>query len=145
MNIPTTCLIVFFSIILTSCSGNKPMSIGNPLSPCPKSPNCISSQSQDESHYVAPFVYTGSQQLAFEQLVLVIRNYPRTKIVTETENYLHVECKSKWFGFIDDLEFLFETAQEIQVRSASRLGYSDFGVNRHRIGIFRTQFEKNEH
>lgn len=61
----------------------------------------------------------------------------------QTENYLHVEFKSAWFGFIDNVEFIFSSAQQIQVRSASRLGYSDFGVNRKRIiNSIRAKFEK---
>jgi uncharacterized protein (DUF1499 family) len=115
--------------------------IENTLSPCPDKPNCVSSQSQDKSHYIEPFQYTGSQKLAFEQLVLVIRQFPRTQIIKQTENYLHVEFKSAWFRFIDDVEFLFYPAQQIQVRSASRVGYSDFGVNRKRINAIRAKFE----
>jgi uncharacterized protein (DUF1499 family) len=144
MNIQTKILTIVFTIIITSCTGTKPMlgKIENTLSPCPDKPNCVSSQSQDQSHYVEPFHYTGSQQMAFDQLVFIIRQFPRTQITKQTENYLHVEFKSAWFGFIDDVEFLFSSAQQIQVRSASRIGYSDFGVNRKRINSIRAKFEK---
>jgi uncharacterized protein (DUF1499 family) len=114
----------------------------NTLFPCPNKPNCVSSQSQDKNHYVEPFHYTSSQNVAFEQLVFVIGQFSRIQIVKQTENYLHVEFKSAWFGFIDDVEFLFSPAQQIQVKSASRLGYSDFGVNRKRINSIRAKFEK---
>jgi uncharacterized protein (DUF1499 family) len=63
---------------------------------------------------------------------------PRTRIVRETADYLHAECRSTLFGFIDDLELnLRPTEGIIAVRSASRLGYSDFGANRRRIERLR--------
>ena len=136
-----TILTIFLAIIITGC-GN-PLNLGkmeNILSPCPDKPNCVSSQ--DKSHHIEPFHYTGSQKTAFEQLVSIIREWPRTKIVTQTENYLHAEFKTPWLRFTDDVEFLFYPAQQIQVKSASRLGYSDFGVNRKRINALRAQFEK---
>ncbi|MCK5716877.1 MAG: DUF1499 domain-containing protein [Thiomargarita sp.] len=118
------------------------MNLGNSQLPCPESPNCVSSHSQDKDHYIEPLAYKGTQKNAFKQLITIIHNYPRTNIVTETEDYLHVECKSAWFGFVDDLEFFFTPTQEIHIRSAARVGYSDFGVNRKRIAVMRAQFEK---
>ena len=63
---------------------------------------------------------------------------PRTRLVTEQENYWHVEFRSALFRFVDDVEFLFEpAASRIEVRSASRTGYSDFGVNRKLVDEIR--------
>ena len=59
-------------------------------------------------------------------------------MVSESPGYLHVECRSKIFGFVDDLEFQLQAAQGlIAVRSASRTGYYDFGVNRRRVEALR--------
>jgi uncharacterized protein (DUF1499 family) len=59
---------------------------------------------------------------------------PRTRIVKETEDYLHAECRSALFRFVDDLELQLRPSESIiAVRSASRLGYSDLGVNRRRV------------
>ena len=70
----------------------------------------------------------------------VVQAMPRTKIVKETNNYLYVEFASKLMGFVDDVEFYLDNdAQTIQVRSASRLGESDLGVNRQRIEEIRAQ------
>jgi uncharacterized protein (DUF1499 family) len=67
-----------------------------------------------------------------------VESLPRTKIIAETPDYLHAECTSAVFGFVDDLELHLRTAEGvIAVRSASRLGYSDFGVNRRRIENLR--------
>jgi uncharacterized protein (DUF1499 family) len=59
--------------------------------------------------------------------------------VNETPGYLHAECRSALFGFVDDLELHLRVSEGvIAVRSASRLGYSDLGVNRRRVEILRT-------
>jgi len=58
--------------------------------------------------------------------------------VKETSDYLHAECRSAWFGFVDDLELHLRPSEaSIAVRSASRLGYSDLGVNRRRVEDLR--------
>ncbi|HOW77583.1 MAG TPA: DUF1499 domain-containing protein [Candidatus Competibacteraceae bacterium] len=59
---------------------------------------------------------------------------------TGRNQYLHVEFRSAVFGFVDDMEFYFSPPGTIQVRSASRTGYSDFGVNRERVETLRTRF-----
>ena len=63
---------------------------------------------------------------------------PRTQIVAETSNYLYAESTSAIFGFVDDLELQLRPSDGvIAVRSASRLGRSDLGVNRNRIELLR--------
>ncbi|HEY9647011.1 MAG TPA: DUF1499 domain-containing protein, partial [Chroococcidiopsis sp.] len=66
----------------------------------------------------------------------------RTKIITATSDYLYAEFSSKLMGFVDDVEFYLSPADGvIHVRSASRLGQSDLGVNRKRIEDIRAAFE----
>ena len=68
----------------------------------------------------------------------VLNARPRTRIVTVTDDYLHAQEKSRIFGFVDDIEFHLRSAEGIiAVRSASRVGYSDFGVNRRRVEEIR--------
>jgi uncharacterized protein (DUF1499 family) len=68
---------------------------------------------------------------------------PRTKIVTATDDYLHAECRSAVFGFVDDLELHLRPAQSsVAVRSAARLGRSDFGVNRRRVENLRSILQR---
>ncbi len=111
------------------------------LSPCPDSPNCISSESPDPSHYVEPLLYTDSRTEAKARLLKIIESMPRTQIITNTGNYIHVEFSSLIFRFVDDVEFLFDEEKKlIHVRSASRVGYSDLGVNRKRIEAIRQRF-----
>lgn len=113
------------------------------LKDCPSSPNCVSSQTDSSNHYVSPISYNGSSQHALSTLVNILKKMKRTKIVEEEGDYIHAECKSQIFRFTDDLEFLFDKEKKIiEVRSGSRMGYSDFGVNRKRIEKIRQQFIK---
>lgn len=89
-----------------------------------------------------PLRYTGTLQEARERLLRVLREHPRTTLVREEPDYLKAECRSALFRFVDDVEFVFDDAGPwIHFRSASRLGRSDFGVNRTRMEEIRRAFE----
>ena len=104
------------------------------LAPCPNSPNCVSTQSGQGEQMMEPLVWEGSAKEALDRFEGIIRSLPRTKIVTRSDNYLHAEFRTAWLGFIDDVEILVSTDQKrIDFRSASRVGYSDLGVNRKRM------------
>jgi len=104
------------------------------LSPCPSSPNCVSTHATDEGHAIMPFGYRKARAEAKEALKAVLATLPRAKLVDEDESYLHYECTSLLLRFVDDVEFLFdETTKTVHFRSASRTGYSDLGVNRKRM------------
>lgn len=111
------------------------------LAPCPDSPNCVSSQSLDTKHYIEPFSYSGTLAESKSKLRALFKDQPRTRIVADTDTYLHIEISSLVFRFIDDVEFLIDDEQKlIHLRSASRTGYWDLGVNRKRMEALRTQF-----
>jgi len=114
------------------------------LAPCPKTPNCVSSQAHDEEHYIQPIIYSGTQQEAHDRLLQIIEAEKRTNILTDQEDYIRVEFTSALFRFVDDVEFYFpqEKADEtvIHIRSASRVGSSDLGVNRKRMERIRSKF-----
>jgi uncharacterized protein (DUF1499 family) len=124
-------------------AGNRPNNLGvnnGKLAPCPNSPNCVSSQSSDVGHSIAPLTYNSTPEEAIANLKSVIQSLPRTKIITESNDYLYAEFKSALMGFVDDVEFYLDRkANVIQVRSASRLGQSDLGVNRKRIETIRAK------
>ncbi len=112
-----------------------------PLAACPQKPNCVSSQTDDDQHAIAPFSFTGNAQTAWGQLRSAVLSEQRTRIVEEGADYLHAEALSRVFGFVDDLEFLLvPDEQVIHVRSGARTGYSDFGVNRRRVERIRQAF-----
>ncbi len=139
-------IIAVAAMLFIGCSGTRPSGLGvegNQLSPCPGSPNCVSSQSDEPKSFVEPFSYTGEKAKAMEILKQVISGIERTKIVEQTNSYIYAECTSKLFGFVDDVEFFFsDNASVIHVRSASRIGYSDLGVNKKRVEAIRSAFAK---
>lgn len=111
------------------------------LADCPNTPNCVSSLSHAGRHAVAPLSFEDSAQAAWERLRSLVRSMKRTAIAEEGVDYLRAEVRSWLFGFIDDVEFLLDADNKfIHVRSASRSGYSDFGVNRRRIERIRRNF-----
>ena len=132
------------SVVLAGCHGARPSTLGvrdGRLAPCPSSPNCVSSRAEDDVHRVAPFTFTGTAGAAIGRLAGIVRSLPRAAVVTATETYLHAEFRSAVFRFVDDIEFLAdESAGVIQVRSASRVGSSDLGVNRKRIETIRERW-----
>ncbi len=133
-------IFVIGCMMIFSCAGQQPERSGvrnGRLTDCPSSPNCVSSQAVDEKHMVLPFHYQGEKDSAFTRLKKIIASLKGMTIVEETDNYLHIECKSEIMGFVDDLEFFFPDENIIHVRSASRLGYTDFGVNRKRVERLR--------
>jgi len=129
-------------------AGSRPKTLGvqdnGGLAPCPESPNCVvSREDADADHAIAPLVYTTDPATAMAHLKQVLQAQPRTEIITETENYLYAEARSRLMGFVDDVEFYLDAPKSvIQVRSASRLGQSDLGVNRDRIETIRSQFTR---
>ena len=134
-------------LLLAGCSDIMPgLGINNSkLTPCPESPNCVNSQAETEIHYIQPIHYTGTQQEAYGRLMRILASEKRTNILTVQENYIWVEFTSALLRFVDDVEFYFPEDQAdnkvIHVRSASRVGYSDMGVNRKRIEHIRSKFE----
>lgn len=127
-------------------AGTRPDNLGvdtGRLVPCPQTSNCVSSQSQDDTHKIAPLTYTTNADTAIKHLVAAVQSFPRAKIITQTENYIYAEFVIPVFGFVDDVEFWLDNdAKVIDVRSASRLGESDLGVNRRRIESLRTKFNE---
>ena len=113
------------------------------MAPCPSSPNCVSSNSGDRRHAVAPLSIKSSDAQAWERVRAAVRALPRTKIVAEGDGYLHAECRSL-LGFVDDLELqLAPNDTRVAVRSAARSGSYDFGVNRRRVEKLRRLLQEN--
>jgi uncharacterized protein (DUF1499 family) len=125
-------------------AGHPPATLGvrdGTLAPCPGSPNCVSSRATDDAHAVASFACTEDPRAALGRLAGIISTRPGARIVTREPDYLHAEFESKVMGFVDDLELQVDpAARVIHVRSASRLGHRDFGVNRARVESLRAAF-----
>ena len=130
----------------SGCSAPRPDNLGlknNLLLSCPKSPNCVVSQTSGPKHQIHPIHYTSSVEIAKERLNQVILSMVDTRIITQNKVYWHVEFTTRWLRFIDDVEFYFpESEALIHLRSASRSGYWDLGVNRKRVEEIRSRFEE---
>ena len=112
------------------------------LSPCPDKPNCVSSAATKQSQKIEPLSFEGSEKDAIEQLKNIVSSLPKSEIIIQQPNYLHVTFKSPLMSYIDDTEFLAdESTGLIQVRSAARLGQSDLDKNRQRIELIRQKFQ----
>jgi uncharacterized protein (DUF1499 family) len=124
-------------------SGKRPDNLGakgGRLAPCKRSPNCVSSQADraDGEHYIAPIAFNGTPGEAMPAAKRAVEAMERASVVREEGGYLYAEFRSKLLGFVDDLELLYdEKAGAFHVRSASRLGRRDFGVNRARVEKLR--------
>ncbi len=120
--------------------GEQPNNLGvqdGKLAACPGTPNCVNSQSDDAQSKIEPL-----PMRSIAEIKQVVEGMERTTIVEETDKYLYAEFKSKLMGYVDDVEFYLDAdANVVQVRSASRLGKSDLGVNRKRVEEIRNQLK----
>ena len=131
----------------TVFSWKRPANLGvrdGRLARCKPSPNCVSSQSEsaDREHYIAPIPFKGSALDAMAAVRKAVAGMERAIVIRQDENYLYAEFRSKLMRYVDDVEFVFdEKAGVIHVRSASRLGRRDFGVNRARVEALRARIK----
>lgn len=127
-------------------SGKRPDNLGiknGQLALCPNKPNCVSSQNNTEKHGIEPFQFNDDPTQEMIRLKEILGNMKGITVVTAEENYIYAECKTPLMGFVDDLEFYFDPYSKVcHVRSASRLGYRDFDVNRNRVEKIRTLFRE---
>jgi uncharacterized protein (DUF1499 family) len=132
------------TLALLSLLARPPANLGAPggrLTPCPDSPNCVCTQADDDRHRIEPLHFEGGPDMAMGRLRAVLEAWPRTRVVTAADDYVHAECRSRVFRFVDDVEFLLDReGRVIHFRSASRVGHSDLGVNRRRMEEIRKAF-----
>ena len=116
-----------------------------------ETPNSVSSQAdlwpdhpQRDYARIAPFALrSGDASATLARLQQLVEDHPGAKLVTSSEGYLYAQFTTRWLKFTDDVEFWLDPgAGVIQVRSASRLGRKDLGVNRARIEALRAQLAK---
>lgn len=131
----------------TMFAGRRPGNLGlhgGRLAPCPRTPNCVSSQADpaDTVHYITPIPFRGAPVEAMAAVRRAVEDMQGATVVRHEPDYLYAEFRSRLMGFVDDVEFTYDDkAGLIQVRSASRLGRGDLGVNRRRIEAIRAKVE----
>jgi uncharacterized protein (DUF1499 family) len=129
-------------LALLSATSREPENLGvtdGRLAPCPATPNCVCSQDEDAAHHVEPIHYEFGDPVP--RLIAAVQGMSGARVVEATQTYVRAEFTSLLFRFVDDVEFLVdEEHHQIHVRSASRVGHSDLGVNRRRVEAVRRAF-----
>ena len=137
---------MFASIFLIAgllCTANAEDRLA--LDDCPDKPNCVSSQASDPERRINAIRYTGEREAAMKILLDYLDEHGRYQAVKFEQFFLKTVHRSALFGFVDDVEFLFDHSEPlIHVRSASRVGHYDFGANRRRVEALRAVFEPQE-
>jgi uncharacterized protein (DUF1499 family) len=133
---------VLLGIQMGLFTGKRPVKLGlhqGQLAPVSKnSQNAVSSFAQNDYSKIAPLAAAKEPRAVFARLNQAVKTSPGAKIVTEDANYIYAEFTTPLLKFVDDVEFLLDEGNGvIHVRSASRLGLKDFGVNRKRIESLR--------
>jgi len=128
-------------LLLLSACGNNNVTTGvvdGHLTPCPESPNCVSSDAMGELHRVEPYRLKVAPEQAWRGLRETVEAQERVTVMSADGTYLHVEVRSAIFRFVDDVEFHLRARDGIiAVRSAARVGHGDMGVNRQRVETIR--------
>lgn len=129
-------------------AGKAPPDLGvrdGKLKPPSKTENSVSSQAalypdhpQRRYAEIAPLALRGDGPATLAKIKAVVEAMPGAKVVKSEPDYLYAQYTTKLMKYVDDVEFWYDpAAQVIQVRSASRLGKSDLGVNRKRVEAVR--------
>lgn len=141
LGVPLVAVTALFGYgLLSARTVPKTVSVGK-LAACPAAPNCVSTQEDDRSHWIAPLKFGGSAADVIPRLREIVSSMSGSVVVTQNDTYLHAEFRSAVFRFVDDVEFLVEPeSARVHLRSASRVGHSDFGVNRARVEEIRRRF-----
>ena len=135
------------SLSLLACHSQPQTAQGNSLNRaemlCPSTPNCVSSDAaqEDTDHWTPPLELAMPADQAWPLIVAELESMPRTQIISRTQNEVHAEVKSAMFGFVDDVVLSLD-GNQLMLYSASRLGYSDLGVNRRRVNLLAEQLQQ---
>jgi uncharacterized protein (DUF1499 family) len=138
---------LLLTMILCGCSGSpteRQNSESSESLDCPDTPNCVSSLAENPKFRVEPFKLKKDPKSSWDIVKKTVELLPRTKVVSADNSDIHAECKSMIFRFVDDLTLHLTASNSIiHIRSASRIGYSDFGVNRRRVETLRKKLRQN--
>ena len=140
-------LIIVLAVAVNSHAGvqvENDMNCHDQLAECPDRPNCVSSDAKDPRHAVAPMILVGDTATGWAAIQTLVSRLPGSTVVKATDRYLHVTFKSRLFRFVDDLELKLDPQSgAIAIRSASRTGHFDLGVNRRRVESLRKQLAED--
>lgn len=138
--------LIGLSFLVVGCAAAKrPDNLGvkdGQLAPCPNSPNCVSSQESRDGKKVEPIALGNDADAGWTRLKRVVIGMDRVTVIADESDYLHVEFRTKLMKFVDDVElYRAPGAKVTHIRSASREGYSDLGVNKKRVKAIQKAFK----
>ena len=141
--------IIILIVVLAAEKNNAiPANIGvkdGVLAPLPDSPNAVSSQTDQTEKRVNPLPFFGDIEQTKTRVKIAVAEFGGALILTEKPDYLHVVFTVPVIPFKDDVEFFFsEKDNQVHYRSASRVGYSDLGVNRKRYMRLKSLYEQRQ-
>jgi len=140
MNSRLLLLTITTTMAMAGCSNadsENAMVADRSLQTCGDKPNCVSTRDKRDDFQLAKFTLNETGLAHWADIEQIALSLSGASLAKKAPNYLHIECRSAVFGFVDDFELRLQ-GNEIIVRSESRTGYSDFGVNRERAEAFRT-------
>ncbi|RLA63173.1 MAG: DUF1499 domain-containing protein [Epsilonproteobacteria bacterium] len=137
-------------LLVVSCSSKDIKNIGliekggaTKFKLCPKKPNCYSSaEAIDSDNYFFPITIKEPKLVAFEKSLKIIAKMGG-KVITQKKYYIHATFTSSIFRFIDDLEVYTGDQDIVQIKSSSRMGHSDLGVNKKRLSDFTFRYHQS--
>lgn len=134
--------IYFVGLVLWSWTVRPPLGLEQgQLRPCPDKPNCVCSLSTDSRHAIDSLPLGEDVASDWKRLQTLVKSLPGTRVINSEEEYLHAECATPLMRYVDDLEFHLRREERwIDVRSASRVGYSDLNANRQRVEGLRSMW-----
>jgi len=145
MSVIATGIILLVVVLAVTKNSTVPSTLGvkdGMLAPLPDSPNAVSSQTKQVDKRVEPFPYSGDLEQTKALVKKAATEFGGARILVEKPDYLHLVFTVPFIPFKDDVEFFFsEKDSVVHYRSASRVGYSDLGVNRKRYERLRSLYE----
>lgn len=133
-------IISFMAIFSLSSKADQPFR----FTPCDPKPNCQNSfEDKESARYFFPIEYSGPKEQAKEKIMRIITELSG-KVVEDSGDYIKAEFTSAIFKFIDDVEIYLGEPGLIHLKSKSRTGYWDFGVNKRRLGDITFRFQQSK-
>jgi uncharacterized protein (DUF1499 family) len=147
LNMTPHFLLLTIVFVIAGCSkadSERTMVTDRSLQQCGDKPNCVSTRDKRDDFQLTKFTLNEAGLSHWADIEQIALSLAGASLAKKAQNYLHIECRSAIFGFVDDFELRLQ-GNEIIVRSESRTGYSDFGVNRDRAEAFRTLLSNNHY
>lgn len=133
-------MVVTFGLIRTLTTPDHLYAVSGEFAGCPSRPSCVSSRAGSADHKIAPLRYSGQMSVVVSRLERLVSAMDGVSEVRREGNYIHAVFQTPTMKYRDDLELLVGAEGEVDVRSISRFGYRDFGVNRARVEALREAY-----